>query len=594
MANEHKSAGDWGKPLPPSKLENGLTILGRKTGPVIIVVSGVLILAVIGWLAFRALSGGGIDLGIISPTEVQAGQPIDFEIGFTNDSPAELFDLTLMIRADEGTEFLASPDSLVVERSLVDKLPIGGMRKEVVSAALWGREGETRSVEVTVRYRRGDGQNSFEKSVSRKVKISKSVLSLSATVPQNVIVTEPFSASFSWRNESDRDLTGLMAQLDPGEGFELISANPTPHATGTPFIWELAKLDPDTADQISLQGRATGQEFEIKKFDFQVGTSVRGKFIPLVGSKFETGVKPNPLAVAVSTNGFQDYKANLGEVLSYTLSFKNNSEFTLKDVAIAATLEGNIYDPASVVTDGAYSSKDHKIVWHGGNTSQLLALNPQEDGNVTFQVKIKDAFPAGAFQPAVKVTAKISTATKPESVGMETELSQTAESVVKINGLADITSAVYRRDPQGLYSNTGPWPLKANSVSQLAVYVNIKAAGSDFKDIRVSGILPNNVAFDGKVKGDLAGTEFVANPRTNEIIWKISRLPAGTAKRLSFQIAVTPSTAQIGQTIPILPEIALDAIDDWTGNNYAKHTEAKDSTLPDDSTVKSGQGTVQP
>lgn len=530
----------------------------------------------------------------IGPEEVRAGEPTEYEIIFENKSSSDLSDLSLTVRADAGIEFIEAPERTVIQRSLEGELGLGRMRKERVVVASWGKEDEERILEVTMRYRQGSGKSRFEKTDSIKIKIVQPALSLDAALPKRVIVGEDFSFSLSWKNEAEGEIPRIRAELTLSQDLDLLDSRPEAKATGTPTAWELENLKSGEAQQVSIVARALGEESDVKKLHLRVGNFVRGVFVPLAESEFEIGLQGNPLALAILVNDAKEYEASLGDRLTYTVSFKNNFDIALKDVVVEARLEGDMYDPASVETSGSYSSAQRKITWHGGNTPQLLTLNPQEGGIVNAHVKVRDSFPTGLKNAVIKMTATISTATKPRYVGVEKGLSQSAEYSAKVNGVLELTSKVYRRDPQRLFSNSGPWPMRANLTTQFAVYFTAKALGNDFQDVFAGTFLPNNVSFVGKTQGDLAGTEFLANPRTGEVSWKIPRLNAWETKKLMFQIAATPTVAQVGSTMQFLAQAMLVGLDEFTGNEYVIQSLPKDSSLPDDSAVSPEEGRVQP
>ncbi|MBI1975365.1 MAG: hypothetical protein HYS57_03325 [Parcubacteria group bacterium] len=565
----------------------------RKVKPVLIGVVVVATAGVVGWIVYILFfSGNNIEIAIRGPVEVRSGEPLQYEVVVENRTRDVLANPLLMMRGGDGIEFIEAPDRTVLQRALTGSMAPQSVRKEVATVAMWGKIEEERTLEATVRYNVGAGTVQFERVKTLKIKIVNPAFTIEDSFPTRVIAAEPFSFTVGWKNELARDITRTRAELSTPDGFTVASTIPKALATATPATWDFGVLTPGATQGFSVSGVASGEEGEVLKYHLRTGVMLRGVFTPLVEADFEVGISTNPLALAVLVNDQKEYHATLGEILRYSINFKNNFDTPLKDVIVTASLEGDMYDLPSVDTDGAFSSRERKITWHGGNTPQLLALDAEESGNVTVSVKVRDVFPTGVRNATLKFAAEISTATKPKLVGTERGLRQSAELSTKVNGTMDIMSRVYRRDPEGRLTNAGPWPLKANETSQFAVYWIVKATANDFRGVEMKTVLPNNVTFVGNTKGDLSGTDVVANPRTNEVFWRIAKLAAGETKRLIFQTAATPSVSDVGSYVLLLNKVVLAGIDDWTGNTYAKETIERTSKLSDDATVNQNEGKV--
>jgi hypothetical protein len=124
--------------------------------------------------------------------------------------------------------------------------------------------------------------------------------------------------------------------------------------------------------------------------------------------------------------------------------------------------------------------------------------------------------------------------------------------------------------------------------------LTIEALANPFENISFKTILPPNISFDGKIKGDTNETNFVYNPRTNEMSWSIGRLEAGNSKAIVLQLTAIPSNDQIGKLIVIFSESLTTATDAFTSTNVEIETNKISSDFPDDDTVDNNSGRVSP
>jgi len=82
------------------------------------------------------------------------------------------------------------------------------------------------------------------------------------------------------------------------------------------------------------------------------------------------------------------------------------------------------------------------------------------------------------------------------------------------------------------------------------------------------------------------------------VLWEISKVPSGTGVigspyELVFQIGLTPSVNQVGQTPIILNESTIEAKDTFTKIMLGDSTSFIDTSLPDDSRIGYSEGRVR-
>jgi uncharacterized repeat protein (TIGR01451 family) len=85
-----------------------------------------------------------------------------------------------------------------------------------------------------------------------------------------------------------------------------------------------------------------------------------------------------------------------------------------------------------------------------------------------------------------------------------------------------------------------------------------------------------------------------ASGTAKKIVWKIDRIEPGVGVfsdplMVVFQITFTPTLDQKGKVVNLINEVVLQGEDQWTGEVIFDSDEPIDSSLPDDSTIKSGE-----
>lgn len=536
-----------------------------------------------------------VELSFVGPEVVKIGERTRFQIVLANlDKRNTIRDLSLTFKPDKGSE-LAEAKSLGLSLKYLEKLGPGSTHSEDLLALFWGKQGEKRVIEVAARYRIGNSNALFEKTAVIEVTLADLAISLGIDMPQQVVTDQTFRLAVEYKKLTPNVLNESFLILEPPFDFQLLRSDPEKDQYAEDLRWSFADLEKQTNNQVVIDGKIVKAEGQGRSFAARLVTMVRNQEITLSDISEDLVVIANPLVINVALEGKEKTVVSPGERLLYKIGFKNNYNASLKNVIV----EVEVSDPwfrintLDVFQGGFYFSQDKRIIWNGGTTPQLLTLNPRESGEVGFAVELKDGYPENKKNNTVTVKAFISTSDRPKEIGNLLQAETVLEA--KINGVLKFRPrVVFRDDPNNGFLNSGQIPLKANTITQFSAYFMVQAWANDFKDIVIKTVLPVNVRFEGRIKGDTKNTDFVYNPRTGELSWSIDKLEAFTAKEIVFQLDVVPSIDQIGKLIPILNKMQVSGVDLFTGNIFFLESSEIKSDLPDDETIDLVTGKVVP
>lgn len=551
-----------------------------------------------GWYGvLRWWAEPSVTLGVEAPREVRAGEQSSFEIVIQNAARAGLEGASLTLRAGSGVLLAdASGKPLgerVVRKDLDETIEPNSIRRETFSAYFLGKEGDSREIEISFRYRMPNIASDFAQTETISIQIAAPAVALNFNLPQQVLSARDFAFGYEWQNLSEFNLNFMTAELELPQDFTFTQAAPAPTQAAE---WQFQELPPQGSGAITAIGRLNAPAGEVRVLRALLSTNVRGEKILLGEITDEILVIENPLLMAMSVNGQTDYSTLPGETLQYRITFRNNFQEGLRDIIIVAKLDGAMFDLASMETAGAFDSRNRTVTFHGGNTSQLLLLGPQESGSVTFAIRTRNDIPGGLRNPTISVSAEMTSATRPRHLGVEGPVSAATSIESKVSGVLTLTSNVLLRDP--VYGRTvvGPWPLRVDQTTQMSVHLVLAAAANDFENILVSTTLPAGIAYIGNLRGNTAGTEMIVDPRTSRLEWRIPRLPAYQERNLIFQVGVTPSILNAGNPIEILRAVTLTGRDHFTARQIDLTVPAINSTTLRDPTIAnpSVEGRVSP
>ncbi len=363
-----------------------------------------------------------LGLSVLASNSVRVGEKTLFEVVISNRSRSQsLKEVSLTVRADDGTVLSNSPNSALIQKEVGDLAPETDF-KELIPVVFWGKSMEQRIVEVTARYRYENQSVKIEKTVSWEPVIANSGASLAISLPQEAISGENFSGYFTFKNVAGKTFESSKLVLEPPQdlSFSFIDPKNSSQDSSGNYVWQNLNLEPQKEQRVNFKASVAGGDNAGKVLKAVFKVPVRNKDIVVSETNEDIVIVANPLSLAVVLNGTREHSPSPGENLRYQISFKNNYNVVLKDIVIAADFADPWFELASLKLDsGFYSSKNKKITWNGGNTPQLLALNPGESGNVQIYLNIKNSYPKSGINNILKVSVEISAANKPGAIGTE-------------------------------------------------------------------------------------------------------------------------------------------------------------------------------
>ncbi len=550
-------------------------------------------------IAFFAYQGGlakGLGLELTAPEKILIGVPFDLKINVANSSNNILEEVRLSVNLPEGVAFLGSPATKNVDFRELKTLGEGSLTQQSFKLIALNGENTFKRISASVTYLSGSLSSRFQKESDVDVAIGGYAVPLDIATPQKIFSGENFDTEISYKNSSDTDFNDLRLKIDYPITFNLVKSTLQPDLGNN--VWILGGLRKGSEMKFKLTGNVIGPEgssFEIKAV---IQTSFLGQNYDISANIASIAIATSPLSLKISLNNDNDYIAKADDTLSYALNYVNGTDVALRDVIIKAQLIGSMFDFSTLQTAGIFRSTDNTLVWNASNISQLGTISAGQSGSVNFTVKTKSAYPIKRLSDknfTLKVSASIESPTVPHFVAAEKTFSVTSLET-KIAGQTKIDARAYFRDAPSGILNKGPFPPKVNQPTQYTIHWLITNQSTDVKDVEVKAFLGGNVRFIG-VSKVTAGSSPAYNERTQEIIWKIDRIPATTGviskpTETIFQIEATPSSSDLSRFMPLIGETTIKAVDEFTDVELSERDFSVTTQLPDDPTVSGSQGLV--
>lgn len=524
------------------------------------VVFFVLAASLAGFLFFsgnNTVSTRNVSITLDGPTSIRAGETLPLQIVITNRNavPMELTDLVVEFPPGTRSEADVTVELPRIRESL-GTIESGESVNRTIRAVVFGRADTEVSVEVSVEYRVPSSNAIFVSEGTFVVPISQSPASITVESLQEVLSGQETALTVTVTSNVSEVLTDLLLVAEYPPGFSFKSA--TPSASANSNTWNLGDIEPGGKRTVTIRGVFTGEDGDERVVNLTAGTK-NGAAQDEIAAPLATGDVTLKLAkpfvsLSLSLDGavVTEKVVERGRAVRGDVRWTNNLPQRVQDVVIEIKLNGAILDRTSVVAQrGFWRSSDNTIVFSKETDSALADVSPGATGVYSFSFETLDATEGSFRSPEIAVNAtvegrRISETNVPESV----ESSVSARIIVATDlALGSALSHV-----------GGPRPPKAESESTYQVTWQVNNSSNAVANASVSAALPSYVRF---VEGSAAGGVGY-NPVGGVVTWTVGDLEANQTKSVTFQVAVTPSLSQVGQSVTVVSDQRVYGFDRFT------------------------------
>ena len=527
-------------------------------------------------------------LEIFGPEETEMAQEIEYIVKYKNNGNIRLEEPKLIFEYPENSIVIGEQNSsenqetlfqekvsLRQEKELEDIYP-GQEQTFHFKARLLGRENEAKIAKVWLSYKPKNLKTCYESTTTFTTLIKSVPLTFEFDFPSKIESGKKTLFRLNYFSNIDYPISNLRIKIEYPSGFEFLESQPK---SLEKTEWDIPLLNKADGGRVEVSGILRGEVQESKIFRANLGIWQEGEVVLLKETIKGIEITRPSIFVSCQINGSPQYAAHPGDYLNYEIFFKNTGEEILENLFLVVQLEGEVLDFNTLQAGvGQFQKDSNSIIWDHIVFPQLRLLDSMEEGKVEFWIKVKDDF--SVKNPLIK--AKVS-------------LSQVKEEfITKINTKLAISQRGYFNE--GPFKNYGPLPPKVGSTTAYTIFWQAKNFYNDVKNLKVKANLPSQVRLTGEISSKEA--KFSFDPQSREIVWEIGELALGSGisgpgPEISFQVALTPTSAQRGKTPELISQVKIIGEDVWTGEIVEATADPVNTSLPDDPTISEEMGKVQ-
>ena len=533
---------------------------------------------------FNEVSTKRIKMFIKGPNYVESGDLLQLQVFVENLNSSKLDSAKLVVDYPLGTKipnndyqivtvgFDANRHKVARQRINLDSIDAGELKKGTVRARLFGQKDKIYPIRVSLEYRIKGSSAIFSVDREYKIKLASDALAVNVSGPKEAIFGQNPSLVITVKNNSLYPMSGVALEALMPLGVEIVKATPKPTKKDH---WYFSTLNKNEEQKITLELKVDGQSGDQRVFKFLAG-SVDPKsesLHPVISyntAEHKITVARPFLATFISAGKENDAGYSVvssGSKVESYVNWVNTLPKPIEDVVLVLSLDGYAIDKYGVsARDGFYKSIDNLIVWDKTTVGKTFEfVKPAANGKFKFNLAIKDAKSlAKITNPSIKLTVHASAKRQSES-GVPDTLKAVVEKEVRVQtDLGFSARSLYTENP---LKSAGPFPPRVDQPTTYGVEWTVVNSTNMTKDTTVTAFLPPNVSW-GKIS--MPATENISyNPATGRITWRLGSVKPGTgyylpARRVYFNVTVTPSVSQLNKEALLLQEQRISATDAFT------------------------------
>ena len=543
-----------------------------------------------------------VELKIEGAKEIKSGDRITWQVKVTNNNSDTLEGAALVFNFPDGAmpAVGAKPAGIFRERRSLGKILPGESASENFDAFVFGGRGALKEASAVLEYRPAGGSAVFATDTSFQFSVASAPVTVSFKMPGDLRIGQRVEIEVDYGSQAAEIVPGLSLMLTLPDGFEFISASPAASAQNK-NIWPVGNLKPSQTGSIKIKGIVRGANLESKVFKAALGilNEADNSFLAY-DEIMEPAILHAPFLEAdILVNDQQKYIAFPGDTLSFEIRLKNNLPTEVKNASLEAKIESanGAADLGSIrVVGGSYSESSGSILWNSSTHNEFKVLAPDAEDRVTFSIGVKNNMPLSSEsrRPSIKLNVVF----KPggEVAGFAgSDVSGSVALEIKMSSKLQVSArALYTNS---IISNSGPLPPKVGEETTYTVFWSLANMANDVDNVVVKSSLPPYINFKNVIMPADADISF--DKASNEIIWKVGRIPAGIgflrpAIQVAFQVGLTPSQNQVDTAPVILNATEVSGRDTYTDQILNSGDGPISTDLPDDPNIGFSQKKVVP
>jgi len=500
-----------------------------------------------------------------NPEKLTNGQETEFILDYTNTTKDELTDVTLVLKLPaslKNPQYNISEFDTKTSTLKINTLAPKASGQFKVKGLLIGNFQDKQEFIAAINYKNKYGL-ARQEFFNQQFTLADSVLKTEIKFPDRVIANSIFAASLNLNNTSTFNFDAVKVKISGQTNFTL----------------RQIKLDKVGADTYLIGKLAANQTFsqdfyaKISK-DKEASTTVSTEIIARYNNEeFVLNKIDNTIATSLShlQLGFLNLDANRniapGGQNTYTLSYKNNENYTLQNVELGLALYGD-YADTNYLAKNYKRAQGNTVMFNQNDYPQLAKIRPGQEGQIQVQIAAKSEivftqYLETGYQLEATVLASYDDPNLKTRVTLESDPVYT-----QLDSDLNLKTTAMFYTSSGDQIGVGSVPPKVGEYTSYWVIIKVNNTNNKIKDLKVTAKVPAGIEFTN-IYNVTDGDQVNFDETSRELQWNISNVTAfagifNASPEARIQLAITPTTDQVGKSPLLLTDIKTTATDEVT------------------------------
>ncbi len=449
-----------------------------------------------------------VKINIEAPNNIASGEDAVFDLKYENNANVNLTNARISLSIPKEFIFASSDKEVKKEEAVMTwnlgNILSGSSGGVKLFGKIIGELDKEYYFNSKISYTPENFNYEFESSNENsgvKVKISSVPFELSVQSPERIINGDAVEYVIDYKNTSNHGFRSVNIDLELPEEFAYDSADIEPDKKEEKFLsWNVENLASGASGKFVIKGKIQAAEKGDKEMKIWLSASEDGeKTFEYISKSAVIKVEEIPITIRQLINGAEEYFAEKGEELEYTIKFKNVSAGELRGLVISGALTGEVDFASIEVNNGSYDKETNKIIWSGFNVPKLASFASEEEGEVSFKVKVKDYIEIKKPNEKNFIIKNAVTASSfnsgSESANIE-KIIASDESSVKLGASLFVKAKGFFND-DGRIKNEGKIPPQAGEETNYLIHWSLSSLFNDLNNARIISVLPEGVNWTG-------------------------------------------------------------------------------------------------
>ncbi len=506
-------------------------------------------------------------LGVATIGEVVGAQEGEISVYVENVSKAPLSNGRLTVHLPDA--FLAADGRMGTREIDIATLPAGASAQYRFRGMPLGAPKNAKVVAHFEAY--GEDGRHDERLVSGDLAWTKSLIETAFEAPASVIPGQSVRFRVRVKNASGFEIENASLKLSWPDGFRLINATPPVYRGAV----ALGRLDAGEDAYVDFTARLTGA-VDLQSIKAELMGVIGERAFSLYASQADIALADAGVEVSAVFADDAPAFARPGEEMPVVVRYRNDGAQPIRDLRLTIAP-----DPRTIAS----------VRWETSDAAGDLA--PGASGERVAYVRTL----ASVSQYVVNPMLRISPGARFSVENPRVEGAEVAGAGVerKIAGAVRLRAAARYFTAEGDQIGRGPLPPKAGSATRYWIFASLETGATDIHDGILSIGLPAGAAWTGRAAVTNGADAALEGER---IVWRVGTVTphAGVlhaAPSISFEVAFTPTEAQVGTMPALVTGARFTATDAWTAAPLSAETPSLTTQLPGDPKVE-GRTTVRP